>query len=155
MDWTPETVDRLKELWATSASGSTIAADLGTTRSSVIAKAARLGLPGRTPSTFQRAAQKKKHNAHPWTSAVSAQAKRVPQVPVAVQRFDAAAVGVTLLDLKEYMCRWPIGDPKLDDFHFCGCQKVRGRSYCEAHLRIAFQPLRPRTDIRPFKREAA
>lgn len=155
VDWTPETIERLKTLWADDLSGSAIAGALGTTRSSVIAKAARLGLPGRTPTTFQRSARKNKRKGHPWTTAGNATAKRVPQFPATVQSGDAPVGGVTLLDLKEYMCRWPFGDPKSDDFRFCGCLKVSGRSYCAEHLRIAFQPLRPRTDVRPFKREAA
>ena len=27
-------------------------------------------------------------------------------------------------------CRWPIGDPKHPDFHFCGAPKLPGRPYC-------------------------
>ena len=42
--------------------------------------------------------------------------------------------------LTEICCRWPIGDPQLADFHFCGKKKVTGLPYCEAHARRAFQP---------------
>ena len=41
-------------------------------------------------------------------------------------------------------CRWPIGDPRAVDFHFCGAQQVAGRPYCELHWRMSFQPSRPR-----------
>ena len=37
-------------------------------------------------------------------------------------------------------CRWPIGDPQLAEFHFCGKAKVTGLPYCEFHARRAFQP---------------
>ena len=50
----------------------------------------------------------------------------------------------TLQDLTEGMCRWPIGDPQMTDFHFCGRNKVTGLPYCEAHARRAFQPPQPR-----------
>ncbi|MCC0008010.1 MAG: hypothetical protein H6876_07800 [Hyphomicrobiaceae bacterium] len=41
-------------------------------------------------------------------------------------------------------CRWPIGDPQQQDFHFCGKHRSDGAPYCEVHMRRAFQALRPR-----------
>lgn len=35
-------------------------------------------------------------------------------------------------------CRWPIGDPREVDFHFCGKESVPGVVYCEFHARRAF-----------------
>jgi GcrA cell cycle regulator len=49
---------------------------------------------------------------------------------------------VTTLEARD--CRWPIGDPRQEDFHFCGEPQVPGQSYCSHHLRLAFQPPRPR-----------
>jgi len=46
---------------------------------------------------------------------------------------------VQLLDLKENMCRWPIGDPQKKGFFFCGLKKAGTGPYCEHHARIAFQ----------------
>lgn len=45
-------------------------------------------------------------------------------------------------DLTNDTCRWPIGDPLADNFHFCGAQAdlAAGRSYCAAHHRLAYQP---------------
>jgi GcrA cell cycle regulator len=53
-------------------------------------------------------------------------------------------LGVHLQDITENMCRWPIGDPQDENFHFCGCQKTNG-AYCEHHARIAYQPYSRRT----------
>lgn len=50
----------------------------------------------------------------------------------------------TVATLETNDCRWPIGDPREADFHFCGAQQVPGRPYCELHWRMAFQPARPR-----------
>jgi GcrA cell cycle regulator len=50
----------------------------------------------------------------------------------------------TVDTLERNDCRWPIGDPRHDDFHFCGAQAVAGRPYCELHWRLAFQPARIR-----------
>lgn len=46
----------------------------------------------------------------------------------------------TLLELNEFTCRWPIGDPGTPDFFFCGTQAVTGLPYCACHSRIAYQP---------------
>ena len=55
----------------------------------------------------------------------------------------------TLLDLAPGDCRWPIGEPKHEDFHFCGKAQAPGRPYCEHHWSLAFQPPRPRHQPRP------
>src|SRR5262249_1144915 len=46
--------------------------------------------------------------------------------------------------LSESCCRWPIGDPQVAAFHFCGRQKIAGLPYCDFHARRAFQPPQPR-----------
>lgn len=46
----------------------------------------------------------------------------------------------TLVALGDTDCRWPIGDPRESDFHFCGRPKVQGLPYCEPHVRRAHQP---------------
>lgn len=53
-----------------------------------------------------------------------------------------------LRSLKDSDCRWPYGDPRQEDFYFCGKQKGAGHPYCEFHMRRAFQPARPR-EYRP------
>lgn len=48
--------------------------------------------------------------------------------------------GATILSLTERMCKWPIGDPKSPDFHFCGKPTQLGMPYCAEHAAIAYQP---------------
>lgn len=43
-----------------------------------------------------------------------------------------------LTDLDNHTCRWPIGDPKDDNFHFCGRKVKIGQTYCEEHAAIAY-----------------
>jgi len=48
---------------------------------------------------------------------------------------------VTLMDLREAMCRWPLGDPSTPDFRFCGVKSRPGSGpYCSHHASIAYQP---------------
>ncbi len=35
-------------------------------------------------------------------------------------------------------CSWPIGDPRKEDFHFCGESAVPGKPYCQQHAQIAY-----------------
>jgi GcrA cell cycle regulator len=50
----------------------------------------------------------------------------------------------TIANLEKDECRWPIGDPRLADFHFCGEPRAMGRPYCALHWRMAFVPSKPR-----------
>jgi GcrA cell cycle regulator len=46
----------------------------------------------------------------------------------------------TLDMLEANDCRWPIGDPRHEGFHFCGAQKIDGRPYCAHHWSLSFVP---------------
>lgn len=48
--------------------------------------------------------------------------------------------GATILALTERMCKWPVGDPKHQDFHFCGKPSLAGLPYCAEHAALAYQP---------------
>jgi GcrA cell cycle regulator len=56
--------------------------------------------------------------------------------------------GATILALTERMCKWPVGDPKHADFHFCGKQAQPGMPYCAEHSALAYQPSKKREDER-------
>lgn len=43
-----------------------------------------------------------------------------------------------LTDLDNHTCRWPIGDPKDENFHFCGRKIRMGQTYCEEHAALAY-----------------
>lgn len=53
-------------------------------------------------------------------------------------------VGATILSLTERMCKWPVGDPRSSDFHFCGSAAQPGTPYCAEHARLAYQPAKRR-----------
>ncbi len=55
---------------------------------------------------------------------------------------------LTLMQLTERTCKWPVGDPATDDFWFCGLPSVPGKPYCETHVAVAFQPMSTRRDRR-------
>ncbi len=108
--WTPERIELLKQLWAQGLSAAVIGAQLEITRNAVIGKARRLDLPNRAAV---RVIKKKPREYVP--------PRKLP-----------------LTNLGNRECRWPIGDPRHDDFAFCGNETVTGRSYCEQHCAVAY-----------------
>ena len=50
----------------------------------------------------------------------------------------------TMANIEADECRWPIGDPRDEGFHFCGGQQRAGRPYCAAHWEMSFVPGRSR-----------
>ena len=50
---------------------------------------------------------------------------------------------VTIVDLKEAMCKWPLGDPASSEFRYCGASSVSA-PYCTYHAKLAYQPTQDR-----------
>ena len=157
MSWTDERIATLKKMWKEGKSAAEIAKTLGkgVTRNAVIGKAHRMGLSGR-PSPIKKSAAPKKEAA-PKKTAVKATRSKKAAAPAAAATTKSAPVkevqdlkvfekdvvppggGVALLDLTERMCKWPIGDPREDDFTFCGLAIRPGTPYCPEHAAMAYQ----------------
>ena len=71
-----------------------------------------------------------------------------PAALASVREVEKRARRLTLMELTERTCKWPIGDPATDDFWFCGLPSLPGKPYCEAHVGVAFQPMSARRDRR-------
>ncbi len=71
-----------------------------------------------------------------------------PETLASAREVEKRSRRLTLMELTERTCKWPIGDPATDDFWFCGLPSVQGKPYCEAHVSVAFQPMSARRDRR-------
>lgn len=71
-----------------------------------------------------------------------------PEAIAKVTEVEKQARKISLMELSERTCRWPIGDPATDDFYFCGLPVMQGKPYCEAHANVGFQPMSTRRDRR-------
>ncbi|MBT54892.1 MAG: GcrA cell cycle regulator [Mameliella sp.] len=71
-----------------------------------------------------------------------------PEALAKVSEIEKKAKKLTLMELTERTCKWPVGDPATDDFWFCGLPVQQGKPYCEAHVGVAFQPMSARRDRR-------
>jgi GcrA cell cycle regulator len=145
MGWTEERVELLKKLWQEGLSASQIAKQLGgVTRNAVIGKVHRLGLSGRaTPSKPARTVFKAPRPARPVSAPSAPRRLSEPHAmamqPSPVRYVDEAPGTATVLTLAAHMCKWPIGDPALDSFTFCG-RGVEAGPYCHEHAQVAYQP---------------
>jgi GcrA cell cycle regulator len=142
-NWTDDRIETLKTHWQEGLSASQIAHALGNvTRNAVIGKVHRLGLAAR--ATAPRVSRPRLPTA-PRFRARACQ----PVVMVIEQdpfRFEDGSF-VTMRTIDKAMCRWPIGDPMVGEFHFCGCGSKPGSSYCEAHAQRAHQPQKKRRAV--------
>lgn len=129
MQWSVEQSDLAKSMWVAGKSSREIAAVLGDgfTRSAIIGKMHREKMPRHTTApTFAfrpRPAHKPSDRARP----------HIPASPLPLGRVWKALPGtapISLLDLSDHTCRWPVGERP---FRFCGCETVAGSSYCATH----------------------
>ena len=71
-----------------------------------------------------------------------------PEALASVREVEKTSKKISLMELTERTCKWPVGDPATDDFWFCGLATQSGKPYCEAHVGVAFQPMSARRDRR-------
>ncbi|KMO21540.1 GcrA family cell cycle regulator [Methylobacterium platani] len=154
--WTKERVELLTRLWSDGLSASQIAAEIGgVSRNAVIGKVHRLGLAGRVVranGASQAAGRRPRGEADSSIALVAGSqtvlAPAPPSLALVPSHASAASdpvalpesVRVTIMELREFMCRWPMGDPSTPDFRFCGDRAITGLPYCTHHSRIAYQP---------------
>ncbi len=69
-----------------------------------------------------------------------------PEALASQREVEKRARKLSLMELTERTCKWPIGDPATPEFWFCGLPVQQGKPYCEAHVGVAFQPMSSRRD---------
>ena len=139
MSWTPEKVDKLKDLWSKGHTASQIAEILGdTTRNAVIGKAHRLDLEARAPSK-QSATPRSRDNKQIKRTVAPISRKAKFQSILLDKNFEPENPK-SLEDLTESTCKWPIGHPNEEKFYFCGRKPEGEFPYCKLHVLYAFQP---------------
>jgi len=154
LTWSDVRVEQLKNLWEAGLSASQIAAELGNvTRNAVIGKVHRMGLAGRAKSAGAAAAPPRPRKPRPAQhlvrvarpasrgNAALAQALEVEPEPDPVNFDNVVPMSqrLSLSQLSEATCHWPVGDPGSPDFFFCGGKALPALPYCAYHSRVAYQ----------------
>ena len=139
MIWTDEAVEELKRMWDRGMTTGQIAKALNVTKNSIIGKVHRLCLTAR-PSPIKKAPETKNEKTvktvkeEQKISAENRLAERVPsKESTAIEE-----TNIPLVKLDNHTCRWPLGDPRDDDFCFCGKRVKTGQTYCEEHAAVAY-----------------
>jgi GcrA cell cycle regulator len=160
--------DRLTVLWRDQNSESVIAERIYTefgvafTRNAVIGKIKRLGLAGQgAVGTVARKGESKARSRKPKLAPAPAPVVREVRSFLQITSQDAplsrCAEGVvvdeeleiaipltgrvTFEDLRNCHCRWPFGDPRDENFTYCGDTAVAGKPYCTTHMQEAYVPV--------------
>lgn len=162
--WTEERVETLKALYAEGLSFGQIAEQMGDglTRNAVLGKAKRLKLAARSVvrTPVQKLARQRQSaegravgglaSGQQRAAARARQAQRQPKLVPAPELprhvYDLARID--LMALNEHTCKWPVGDPLLPGFGFCGLSTRAGSSYCDDHHGRAWHPPRPRVAVK-------
>ena len=145
MEWTPEQISELTRLWAEGLTTSEIGKRLGISKNAVVGKAHRLHLSAR-PSPIKRTGPRP---AVFRTAVRLPGAPRPPRVRPAhagpSQPRQASQPARWTGELSNYICKWPIGHPGEEDFHFCVERALVGKPYCAEHCALAFVKVKPKS----------
>lgn len=170
MAWTDEMIDNLTKMWQQGLTTNEIAKALGVSKNSIVGKVHRLNLDAR-PSPIKKKEEITKTKKLPSKEKIKSKVsvKQTPSKPVQEQtsiiKKEASVeeeqvkiepklspnptyhknTCIKLADLDSHTCRWPIGDPRDDNFCFCGRHVKSGQTYCEEHAAIAY--------VKPIKKE--
>jgi GcrA cell cycle regulator len=133
--WTKEEEDKLRQLHADGWTYGRMVSQLpGKTRSGIVGKAMRMGLSSDAPRPRSKYAAGRQ--AAPV--ATNPQPAPTPQPvppPAPVAAYNSTSV--TLMQLKDGMCRWPVQDEP--HYMFCGQGKSSLSSYCPHHRALAYK----------------
>jgi GcrA cell cycle regulator len=155
MDWTEETIARLRALWDEGHSTAEIGRRMGITKNAVVGKAHRLNLPAR-PSPIRREAHapratpRRQPTPRPAQPAFRRPLPAPAPRPVVVAPTPISASGGAVIRpfprLTNRDCCWPMGDPGTPNFRFCTAEPLGGKPYCAEHAAVAYVKARDRRE---------
>ncbi len=160
MAWTDQMVEDLKKMWKEGLTTGEIGRRLGVSKNSIVGKVHRLGLSGRpspikkksdTPKpaettekkpikkeSFFQSATKKETPVPENNKNETSDNNRFISTKIESKPLPRKDGKVLLTNLDNHTCRWPIGDPKDENFHFCGKRVRLGQTYCDEHAALAY-----------------
>lgn len=143
MVWTDEVVEELRKMWDRGMTTGQIAKALNVTKNSIIGKVHRLCLTAR-PSPIKKSSTKTEKKPASAAKTATKSLKVTPEEVVVntptIEKAESCVeeTNIPLVKLDNHTCRWPLGDPRDDDFCFCGKRIKTGQTYCEEHAAIAY-----------------
>ena len=120
--WDENKLNKLKKLWDEGMPITKIGIEIGVSRNAIAGKAHRMGLPKRNSPISK--------SGDPRKNQVASSKENTKNLPLKLMLRE--------VEWSRNRCCWPIGDPKLPGFSFCGTSIVPGRPYCEEHSNLAY-----------------
>ena len=120
--WDEQKLKELEDLWKQGHPISKIGEILGVSRNSVAGKAHRMGLPKRSSPISSAKKENLTVEKNNETSNLD--------IPLKIK--------LRNVQWSRTKCCWPEGDPKQNDFKFCGQDIFPGRPYCDKHSLLAY-----------------
>ena len=120
--WDEKKLNKLKKLWDEGMPITKIGIEIGVSRNAIAGKAHRMGLPKRNSPISK--------SGDPRKNQVPSSKENTKNLPLKLM--------LRKVEWSRNRCCWPIGDPKLPGFSFCGTAIVPGRPYCEEHSNLAY-----------------
>ena len=121
--WDEDKLNKLRKLWDDGLPITKIGNEIGVSRNAIAGKAHRMGLPKRN-SPISKSGDPRKNQ-----ETINSDNIR-EQLPLKIMLRD--------VEWSRNRCCWPIGDPKLPGFSFCGTSIIPGRPYCDKHSNLAY-----------------
>jgi GcrA cell cycle regulator len=176
MEWTEETIVRLRQMWDEGHSTAEIGRRLGFSKNAIVGKAHRLDLDARpspirreTPDTESACCQSHgeittlpplpsdevKAEAPPPAEVTPPPVAMVLPVPALVRVAPPrpvpvapprAAAATPRPYARIVTCCWPIGEPGTRSFRFCDDPSEPGKPYCAEHAKLAYVKVRDRRE---------
>ena len=146
MSWTPEKVQKLKDLWGNGKTSSQIASIIGdVTRNAVIGKAHRLNLASKNIS--RSIVKSNATNNFGNKNQTERKSYRSKFKSLIIEKDFEPENPKSLEELENGICRWPVGHPDEANFYFCGRKSLSDFSYCKLHILYAFQPKNKKEEL--------
>ena len=144
MSWTPEKVNKLREMWGSGKTASQIAEIIGgLSRNAVIGKAHRLNLSAKIKTKIAN-----NFSNRPIINSNKRHLRGKKQFKsLLLDKNFEPAKNLQLEELSEETCKYMEGHPNEKDASFCGRKSVEKFSYCPLHLMIVFQPKNKKDEI--------
>lgn len=129
--WTKEMNEALRDYRAKGFSFSAISSMMGVSRNAVAGRCHRLNLcnKGGPPPVVRKIKP-------PVEAALPPPPPEPEPIVQPVSRVRGAVASVMAADWRS--CRFPIGDPRSEDFHFCSRPTEVGRPYCADHCKLSY-----------------
>ena len=137
--WNDKNIETLKNHWGTKTAREIAELIPGSTRNSIIGKAARLNLSKKIKTRSAPVNQNFNENNSSTNNLKQKRGRKSKFASLIIEKDFEPENPKKLEELTDNDCKYPIGHPNEPDFYFCGRSSLKDFSYCKLHLLFSYQ----------------